>query len=164
MQIQKKYSPNPTVAIVGRPNVGKSTLFNRITGFRRSIVSDISGTTRDRVVSETEWGGKPFLLIDTGGLDLFPDTDLWDQVKSHIRYAIEESDVIIFLVDIAEGITGADRDVVDLLRLTGKPTVLVASKADNHDRILSAPELYELGLGDPIPISAYHNVGLDDLM
>ena len=164
MQIQKKYSPNPTVAIVGRPNVGKSTLFNRITGYRRSIVSDISGTTRDRVLSETEWGGKPFILIDTGGLELFPDTDLWDQVKGQIRYAIEESDVIMFLVDIAEGITGADRDVVDLLRLTGKPTVLVASKADNQDRILSAPELYELGLGDPIPISAYHNIGLDDLM
>ena len=144
--------------------MGKSTLFNRITGYRRSIVSDISGTTRDRVVSETEWGGKPFILIDTGGLELFPDTDLWDQVKGQIRYAIEESDVIMFLVDIAEGITGADRDVVDLLRLTGKPTVLVASKADNQDRILSAPELYELGLGDPVPISAYHNVGLDDLM
>ena len=164
MQRYKKYSANPTVAIVGRPNVGKSTLFNRITGQRRSIVSGESGTTRDRVLSETEWGGKPFLLVDTGGLDLFAETDLWNQVRGQIKYAIDESDVIIFLVDISDGITSADRDVVDLLRITGKPTLLVASKADNDERISRVSDLYELGLGNPIPISAYHNIGLENLM
>ena len=154
----------PTVAIVGRPNVGKSTLFNRLTGRRQSIVSDIAGTTRDRVMAETEWSEQPFVLVDTGGLDLFPDDVIWKQVSDQIHFAISQCDVITLLVDVSEGITAADRDVADLIRKTGKPTVLAASKSDNDQRKSLAVELYELGLGDPIPISAYHNIGLDELM
>ena len=154
----------PTVAIVGRPNVGKSTLFNRLTGRRQSIVSDIAGTTRDRVIAETEWSEQPFVLVDTGGLDLFPDDAIWKQVSDQIHFAINQCDVITLLVDVSEGITAADRDVADLIRKTGKPTVLAASKSDNDQRRILAVELYGQGLGDPIPISAYHNIGLDELM
>ncbi|MEC9439243.1 MAG: ribosome biogenesis GTPase Der, partial [Chloroflexota bacterium] len=164
MNLQDATSMKPTVAIVGRPNVGKSTLFNRLTGRRQSIVSDIAGTTRDRVIAETEWSEQPFVLVDTGGLDLFPDDAIWKQVSDQIHFAINQCDVITLLVDVSEGITAADRDVADLIRKTGKPTVLAASKSDNDQRRILAVELYELGLGDPIPISAYHNIGLDELM
>ena len=154
----------PIVAIVGRPNVGKSTLFNRLIGQRMSIVSDIAGTTRDRIISETDWAGNPFILVDTGGLDLFPNDDIWNQVKSQIHYAIGECDVVILLVDISDGVTSNDQDIVDILRKTGKPVVAVASKADNEIRDHMVSELYSLGMGDPVSISAYHNRGLDDLM
>ena len=154
MNLQDATSMKPTVAIVGRPNVGKSTLFNRLTGRRQSIVSDIAGTTRDRVIAETEWSEQPFVLVDTGGLDLFPDDAIWKQVSDQIHFAINQCDVITLLVDVSEGITAADRDVADLIRKTGKPTVLAASKSDNDQRRILAVELYELGLGDPIPISA----------
>lgn len=164
MNQQQAAPMKPTVAIVGRPNVGKSTLFNRLTGRRQSIVSDIAGTTRDRVMAETEWSEQPFVLVDTGGLDLFPDNVIWKQVSDQIHFAISQCDVITLLVDVSEGITAADRDVADLIRKTGKPTVLAASKSDNDQRKILAVELYELGLGDPIPISAYHNIGLDELM
>ena len=164
MQERTDRSNKPIVAIVGRPNVGKSTLFNRLMGQRRAIVSDTAGTTRDRVIAETEWAEKPFLLVDTGGLDLFPKTELWNQVRDQIYYAIDECDVITLLVDVVDGITGADIDIADLIRTTGKPVVLVASKADNSERVALATDLYELGLGDPVPISAYHNHGLDELM
>ncbi len=164
MNLQDATSMKPTVAIVGRPNVGKSTLFNRLTGRRQSIVSDVAGTTRDRVIAETEWSEQPFVLVDTGGLDLFPDDTIWKQVSDQIHFAINQCDVITLLVDVSEGITAADRDVADLIRKTGKPTVLAASKSDNDQRKILAVELYELGLGDPIPISAYHNIGLDELM
>ena len=154
----------PIVAIVGRPNVGKSTLFNRLIGQRMSIVSDIAGTTRDRIISETDWAGNPFILVDTGGLELFPHDDIWNQVKSQIHYAIGECDVVILLVDISDGVTSNDQDIVDILRKTGKPVVAVASKADNEIRDHMVSELYSLGMGDPVSISAYHNRGLDDLM
>ena len=154
----------PIVAIVGRPNVGKSTLFNRITGYRSSIVSDVAGTTRDRVIVDTEWGNQPFTLIDTGGLDLFPETIIWEQVLDQIHYAIADCDIIILLVDIIDGITLADREIADLIRIIGKPIILSATKVDNDERNYLLPELYELGLGEPIPISAYHNRGIDDLM
>tara|TARA_B100000686_G_scaffold90355_2_gene96988 strand:+ start:880 stop:2229 length:1350 start_codon:yes stop_codon:yes gene_type:complete len=164
METKKSLSNKPTVAIVGRPNVGKSTLFNRLVGHRISIVSDLSGTTRDRIIAETNWSGHPFILIDTGGLELFPNDDIWNQVKSQIHYAINECDVVILLVDISDGITSNDQNIVDTIRKTGKPVVIVASKSDNELRDQMASELYSLGMGDPIPVSAYHNRGLDDLM
>lgn len=154
----------PVVALIGRPNVGKSTLFNRLAGQRTSIVSDISGTTRDRVALEITWSKRAFILVDTGGLDLFPETDLWNQIKNQINFAIEESDVIVMVVDVGVGITPADMEVSNALRRTGKPVVLAANKSDNDLRRESSVEFYELGLGDPIPISAYHNTGVDDIM
>ena len=154
----------PLVAIVGRPNVGKSTLFNRLVGDRSAIVSEVAGTTRDRAITETQWGDHTFILVDTGGLDLFPETDLWRKVKAQIEVAIDEADVIVMMVDVAVGATAADRDVADALRRAVKPVVVAANKADNEQRQGAAVEFYELGLGDPIPISAYHNIGTDDLM
>ena len=156
--------PKPLVAIVGRPNVGKSTLYNRLAGRPSAIVSNVPGTTRDRVTTETVWGEQPFILVDTGGLDLFPETELWQKVRTQVDMAITEADVIIVLVDAAEGVTAADRDVADALRKTDKPLVLAANKSDNERREAEAVDFYELGLGDPLPISAYHNRGIDDLM
>jgi GTP-binding protein len=154
----------PLVAIVGRPNVGKSTLFNRVSGMRSAIVSPIPGTTRDRVTNDAVWGDYPFILVDTGGLELSSETLLWHKVRDQINTAITEADVIIMLVDADEGVTAPDRDVADLLRRTTKPVVLAANKADNDMREAEAVEFYELGLGDPLPVSAYHNRGIDDLM
>lgn len=154
----------PVAAIVGRPNVGKSTLFNRIVGRPNAIVSDIAGTTRDRVTAETVWAERPFILVDTGGLDLFPETDLWRQVKSQIDLAMADADVIVFAVDAADGLTPADADVADALRRAEKPIVIAANKADNPRRIAAAAEFHALGLGEPIPVSAYHNIGVDELM
>ena len=157
-------SVKPLVAIVGRPNVGKSTLFNRLIGRPAAIVSDIAGTTRDRVITETTWAERAFILVDTGGLDLFPETDLWQQVKSQIELAISEADVIIFAVDGAAGLTPADMDVADALRMTEKPVALAVNKADNDQRAAEAVEFYALSLGEPIPVSAFHNLGVDALM
>ena len=157
-------SVKPLVAIVGRPNVGKSTLFNRLIGRPAAIVSDIAGTTRDRVITETVWAERAFILVDTGGLDLFPETDLWQQVKSQIELAISEADVIIFAVDGAAGLTPADMDVADALRVTEKPIALAVNKADNDRRAEEAVEFYALSLGEPIPVSAFHNLGVDALM
>ena len=154
----------PFVAIVGRPNVGKSTLFNRLVGRQIAIVSRAAGTTRDRVMSETAWGERYFNLVDTGGLQGAPDTDLWHQVRSQVEIAIAEADVIVMLVDVTEGVTAADTDVAELLRVSARPVVLAANKADTEQRGFASPEFYQLGLGEPFPVSAYHNVGLDDLM
>ena len=154
----------PLVAIVGRPNVGKSTLFNRLAGSRRAIVSEVAGTTRDRITTEATWGEHPFILVDTGGLDAFPETELWEKVRGQIGIAIAEADVIIMLVDAHDGVTAADKDVADALRPTDKPFVLAANKADNEQREAAAVDFYELGVGDPLPISAYHNRGVDELM
>ena len=154
----------PLVAIVGRPNVGKSTLFNRLVGRPTAIVSDIAGTTRDRITMETEWAEHPFILVDTGGLDVFPETDLWQQVKNQIEIAIGQADVIIMLVDVVDGVTTPDRDVADLLRMVDTPIILASNKSDNDSRYANSVEFYELALGDPIPISAFHNLGIDDLM
>ena len=157
-------SLKPLVAIVGRPNVGKSTLFNRLAGERHAIVSGVSGTTRDRVTTEAVWAETPFILVDTGGLDAFPQTDLWEKVRSQIDVAIDEADVVIVVVDAHAGVTSSDRDVADILRASGRPLVVAANKADNEERDLEAVDFHELGLGEPIPISAYHNRGMDDLM
>ena len=154
----------PLVAIVGRPNVGKSTLFNRLVGRPVAIVSKEAGTTRDRVSTETVWADHHFILVDSGGLELFPQTDLWQEVKSQIDMAVDEADVIIMLADVSAGVTAADRDVADIMRKTGKPVVLAANKADNVERRAAAVEFYELGFGDPVPTSSYHNLGVDDLM
>ncbi len=157
-------SDKPLVAIVGRQNVGKSTLFNRLVGTPAAVVSEVAGTTRDRVATETVWGDFPFILVDTGGLDLGSQTEFSDEVTSQVEVAIAEADVIIMLVDVTAGVTPADIDVADLLRRGDKPVVLSASKADNEAREAEAPTFYELGLGDPLPLSAYHNRGVDDLM
>ena len=154
----------PLVAILGRPNVGKSTMFNRLVNRQSAIVSDIAGTTRDRVSMETEWAGRPFILVDTGGLDVFPETDIWRMVKDQIELAMDEADVILFVVDASEGITNGDRDAAEVLRQVEKPVVLAANKSDNDERSAQAVEFYELGIGGPVPVSAYHNLGMDELM
>ncbi len=171
----------PIVALVGRPNVGKSTLFNRIIGERRAIVEDVPGTTRDRLYAETEWAGVPFILVDTGGLETLERTaaqpgepapqplsvasaDFVPEIRQQAQMAIEEADVIVFLVDVREGVTAADLDVVDLLRETRKPVVLAVNKVDNQAREAEALEFWSLGLGEPHPISALHGRGIGDLL
>ncbi len=154
----------PIVAIVGQPNVGKSTLFNRLTDTRPSIVSDIAGTTRDRVIADVEWGERLVTLVDTGGLDEFPATEIWSSVRDQIQVAIEGADVVVMLADVTAGVTAPDEDVARVLRLSGRQVVLAVNKADNELREADAAEFYGLGLGEPTPISAYHNRGVDDLM
>ena len=154
----------PVVAIVGRPNVGKSTLFNRLVGRTVAIVSKQSGTTRDRVMLETDWAEHNFILVDTGGLEVFPDTDMWRQVRGQVETAIDDADIIIMVVDVTEGVTGSDIDVAELLRIGGKPVVLAVNKVDTEQKAEGAFEFFELGLGYPHPISGYHNLGLDDMM
>ena len=154
----------PLVAIVGRPNVGKSTLFNRLAGRPDAIVSDVAGTTRDRVTAETVWADRSMILVDTGGLEVLPETDMWRMVKAQVEMAVAEADVIIMLVDASTGLTPGDSDVGDTLRPTGKRVLVAANKADNEQRRAVAPEFYELGLGEPVPVSAFHNLGIDELM
>ena len=154
----------PVVAIVGRPNVGKSTMFNRLVGRSAAIVSRMAGTTRDRNTSETEWGEHLFILVDTGGLGIFPGDDMWRPGRAQIETAIEDADVIIMMVDVREGVTPDDVDVAQLLRPVDQPIILAANKADTATVGTTVSEFYELGLGDPHPISAYHNIGLDDMM
>ena len=158
-----KSETKPLVAIVGRPNVGKSTLFNRLAGRLDAIVSDVAGTTRDRITTETVWGGHPFILVDTGGLELFPETTLWQKIKAQVEIAIADADVIVMVVDGATGPMPADRDVADVLRRTDKPVVLAVNKVDSDSREASAFEFHQLGLTEPLSISAYHNRGIDDL-
>lgn len=160
----------PIVAIVGRPNVGKSTLFNRLIGERRAIVEDEPGTTRDRVYGTTDWGGVEFTIVDTGGLqdDREIGAETLAEIARHTREqahaAIGEADVIIFMVDSRNGVNAGDHEVAEILRRADKPTVLVANKADSLARRDAAYEFYELGLGDPIPISSYHGSGTGDLL
>jgi GTPase len=156
--------PKPLVAIVGRPNVGKSTLFNRLVGERIAIVADIPGTTRDRLYGDAEWSGREFTLVDTGGL--MPDAarELEQRVTEQAELAIDEADVIIFLTDAIDGITEADREVADKLRRSSKPVLLAVNKAESESRRLAAVDFYELGLGDPTAISAIHGVDTGDLL
>ena len=154
----------PIVAIVGRPNVGKSTLFNRLVGRRLAIVEDEPGTTRDRLYADIAWNESAFTIVDTGGLLLTPPSDMAQRVKEQVEVAIEEADAIILMVDVLGGVTHMDRDIAEMLRRSVKPVVLAANKADNERRSLDAAEFHQLALGDPIPISAYHDIGIDELL
>ena len=155
----------PTVAIIGKPNVGKSTFFNYIVGERKSIVEDTPGVTRDRVYADTEWRGRKFTLIDTGGIEPKSTDEILVQMKRQAQIAMETADVIIFLTDIKQGVTAADHEVATMLRKTGKPIVLVCNKAD---RIGDAPaelyEFYNLGLGEPYPVSALNQLGTGEVL
>ncbi|MGE5230737.1 MAG: ribosome biogenesis GTPase Der [Deltaproteobacteria bacterium] len=154
----------PTVAIVGRPNVGKSTLFNRIVGGRPAIVSERPGTTRDRHFGEAEWGGRAFWLVDTGGL--VPDSsDAMDRaIGRQVDFALAESDLILFLVDGKEGVTPLDRAIAERLRASGRPVLLVVNKLDDLERTTAQYEFYELGFGDPQGVSAAVGKGSGDLL
>ena len=154
---------NPIVAIVGRPNVGKSTLFNRIAGERISIVEDKPGVTRDRIYTHAEWLGKNFNLIDTGGIEM-SDQPLSTQIREQAEIAIDEADVIILVVDVQNGITDADEKVAQLLYRSNKPVVLAVNKVDNPERRTDIYDFYSLGLGEPYPVSSVHGVGLGDLL
>jgi len=152
------------VAIIGRQNVGKSTLLNRVAGKPIAIVEDLPGTTRDRVMASISWQGSEFTIVDTGGLELTPESAIGQGVKEQAEVAIIEADVIIFLVDVREGITPSDLEIVDILRRVSKPIVLVANKADNERLETQAAEFYQLGLGEPLAISAHHGRGVDKLL
>ncbi len=154
----------PLVSIVGRPNVGKSTVFNRILQKRKAIVDDVSGVTRDRNTMETDWGGFNFLLIDTGGY--IPDTDkiIESKVKEQVEISIQESNVILFVVDVKTGITGLDNDIVKILLKSEKKVIPVVNKVDNENIALIADEFYRLGLGEPIKISALNGRNIGDLL
>ena len=154
----------PIVAIVGRPNVGKSTLFNRLVGARKAIVADISGVTRDRLYDTTDWIGREFIVIDTGGIR-FDEGDIFTrEVKWQAELAIEEADVLLFVVNAQDGITHEDQQVAELLRRSTKPVIIAANKVENFDRQFEYYEFYQLGLGDPIPISAMHGLNTNDLL
>ncbi|HAD05551.1 MAG TPA: ribosome biogenesis GTPase Der, partial [Anaerolineaceae bacterium] len=171
----------PIVALVGRPNVGKSTLFNRLAGEPLAIVDDTPGTTRDRLMAESEWNGRYFFVVDTGGID--PSTggkealsigsaDYIQQIRQQAELAIREADVVLFLTDATSGVTPADQEVAQILRrnqkmIEGKPhppVFLVVNKADNQTFRSGAAEFYELGIGQPYPISALHGTGTGDLL
>ena len=154
----------PTVAIVGRPNVGKSTLFNRIIGRRQAIVAEEPGVTRDRQFSTAEWGGRSFLLADTGGVTDAPGSSLDAAVRAQVLAAIEHAHVILFVVDAREGITPVDRHVAELLRGSGRPVLLAVNKVDEPVGSLAHLEFYELGLGDPVPVAALSGKQSGDLL
>ena len=155
----------PVVAIVGRPNVGKSTLFNKIAGTRISIVDDTPGVTRDRVFADAEWLGRDFTLIDTGGIEPKADDEILSQMRAQAQLAIEMAHVVIFIVNVRDGLTAADKDVAALLIKSGKPIVLAVNKVDNTgDPPMDFYEFYNLGLGDPVAISSTHGLGVGDLL
>lgn len=153
----------PTLAIVGRPNVGKSTLFNRMAGERISIVEDVPGVTRDRIYAHSEWLGREFSIIDTGGIEM-SDEPFMDQIKHQAQIAIEEADVIILVTSGREGVTDADEYVAKILYKSDKPVILAVNKVDNPEMRNDIYEFYSLGLGDPIPVSGSHGIGLGDVL
>ena len=152
------------VAIVGRPNVGKSTLFNRLTQTRHAIVSDTAGTTRDRQYGKCQWNGREFSVVDTGGWVVKSDDIFEDAIRKQVLVATEEADLVLFLVDAETGVTDWDEDVAMILRRTKLPVILVANKVDNSGEYYQAAEFYKLGLGDPICISAATGGGTGDLL
>lgn len=155
----------PTFAIVGRPNVGKSTLFNKLIGERISIVEDTPGVTRDRIYAEGEWLTKKFILIDTGGIEPQNDDIILEQMRRQAEIAMEMSEAVIFMVDVKSGMTSADKDIAAMLARSGKPIVLVCNKVDNiGDVPMEFYEFYNLGLDDPIAISSTHGLGTGDLL
>ncbi|MDR3643678.1 MAG: ribosome biogenesis GTPase Der [Clostridia bacterium] len=153
------------VAIVGRPNVGKSTLFNKLTGRRISIVDDTPGVTRDRIYAECEWSGRTFTLIDTGGIDVLSDDVLLSQMREQAQLAIEAADVILLVTDLRSGVTADDSDVSSMLIKSGKPVILCVNKADSVEKVPDEIyEFYNLGIGDPYPVSSLHGHGTGDLL
>lgn len=152
------------VAIVGRPNVGKSTLFNRLTGSRQAIVNDEAGTTRDRQYGKTEWAGQEFSVVDTGGWVVKSDNIFEEEIRKQVMMAVDEADIILFVVDVANGLTDLDADVADILRRSKKSVLLIANKVDNYLLQYNAAEFYKLGLGDPYCISAISGSGTGDMM
>lgn len=167
----------PLVALVGRPNVGKSTLFNRLVGERLSVTDDIPGTTRDRIQAETEWGGILFNVVDTGGIEVYQprggrdsaplaegSVDFVEQIKAQALMAVQDADVVVMLVDSNHGITAADEEIAEILRRTAKPVLVAANKADTIQRGSDALEFYALGLQEVFSISAIHGLGVGDLL
>jgi len=154
----------PIVAIVGRQNVGKSTLLNRMAGKPIAIVADLPGTTRDRIFADVSWQGAGFTIVDTGGLELRPRSTMAQEVREQVGAAVAEADAIIFLVDVKDGIIPSDSEIADMLRRSSKPIILVANKADNAKLETRAVEFYQLGLGEPLVISAYHSLGIAELL
>ena len=152
------------VSIVGRPNVGKSTLFNRLTGTRQAIVSDVAGTTRDRQYGSVEWNGRTFSLIDTGGWVTNSDDVFEDAICRQVKIAADEGDIILFVVDVMTGITDLDQELAAILRRIDKPVVVVSNKTDNNEMIYSSAEFYGLGLGDPYCISSLSGSGTGELL
>jgi len=177
--------PKPLIAIVGRPNVGKSTLFNRLAGERLAVVDDTPGTTRDRLVAEAEWNGVTFDIVDTGGIEPLPrrargesplsegSAQFIPQIRAQAEMAIAEADAVIFVTEVASGVTAADREVANILRRHQRrtadgglepPVILAVNKGENFQRREEAVEFYELGMGEPIPISALHGIGTGELL
>lgn len=154
----------PVVAIVGRPNVGKSTIFNRIIGDRLAIVEDKPGITRDRIYGIGDWNGKSFSIIDTGGIELDDQEPILKSIRMQAELAIEEADVIVFMCDAKAGVTGSDEEVANLLFRSGKPIILSVNKVDNLGRVDNIYEFYNLGFGEPIGVSGSHGTGIGDLL
>src|SRR3954463_435644 len=155
--------PVPTLAVVGRPNVGKSTLVNRMIGRREAVVQDVPGVTRDRVSYDATWNGRAFTVVDTGGWD--PDArGLFERISAQAEVAVSVADAAMFVVDAGVGITDADAAVVKILRRSGKPVVLAANKVDDARTEAEAYGLWNLGLGEPMPVSALHGRGSGDLL
>jgi len=152
------------LAIVGRPNVGKSTLFNRLTQSRKAIVDDTAGTTRDRQYGKVEWNGKEFSIVDTGGWVVNSDDIFESEINKQVHLAIEQADEILFVVDTMNGITDLDDHVAQILRRSRKPVLLVANKVDSNEGLYNVPEFYRLGLGDPYPVSGINGYGTGDLL
>jgi GTP-binding protein len=156
--------PTPVIAIVGRPNVGKSTLFNRLAGERIAIVEDKPGITRDRIYSSSEWLNRKFHIIDTGGIEVGGDDEILLRIREQAELAMQEAHVILFMVDGQTGLTTQDREVAEILFRSNKPVILAVNKLDNPNMLNERFDFYELGLGEPFPISAGHGIGLGDLL
>ena len=177
--------PKPVVALVGRPNVGKSTLFNRLAEERLAVVDEVPGTTRDRLMAEAEWNGKPFTVVDTGGIDptqtgqgrsqqplSIGSAEFIEQIRTQAEIAIQEADAVLFVTDAESGVTPADLEVAQILRRNQRekngqpwpPVILVINKADSESRRAQVYQFYELGMGEPYPISALHGTGTGDML